>query len=52
MSLAGFEYIISALDASALLLHNYDKVSRIFSCILLRRNHMIFLEKFGVNKHL
>ena len=36
----------------ALLLHNYDKLSRIFSCILLIRNHMIFLVQFGINKHL
>ena len=41
MSLAGFEYVIFALDARALLLHNYDKPSRIFSCIFLIRNHMI-----------
>ena len=31
---------------------NYDKPSRIFSCILLTRNHMIFLVQFGINKHL
>ena len=30
---------------------NYDKQSRIFSCILLTR-HMIFLVQFGRNKHL
>ena len=36
----------------ALLLHNYDKLSRIFSCMLLIRNHMIFLVQFGINKHL
>ena len=33
-------------------MHNYDEVSRIFSCILLIRNHMIFLVQFGMNKHL
>ena len=42
--------MIFALDARALLLHNYDKLSRIFSCILLIRNHMIFLVQFGINK--
>ena len=31
---------------------NYDKLSRIFSCLLLTRNHMIFLVQFGINKHL
>ena len=30
---------------------NYDKPSRIFPCILLTRNHMIFLLQFGINKH-
>ena len=30
---------------------NYDKPSRIFPCILLTRNHMIFLVQFGINKH-
>ena len=52
MSLAGFELIIFALDVRALLLRNYDKLSRIFSCILSIRNHMIFLVQFGKNKHL
>ena len=52
MSLAGFEYTIFALDARALLLHNYDKLSRVFSCLLLIGNHMIFLVQFGINKHL
>ena len=52
MSLAGFELIIFALDVRALLLRNYDKLSRIFSCILSIRNHMIFLVQFGMNKHL
>ena len=42
MSLA-FEYIIFALDARALLLYNYDKRPRIFSYILLIRNHITFL---------
>ena len=32
----------------ALLLHNYDKLSRIFSCMLLIRNHMIFLVQFRI----
>ena len=36
----------------ALLMFNYDKPSRIFPCILLTRNHMIFLVQFGINKHL
>ena len=31
---------------------NYDEPSRIFPCILLTRNHMIFLVQFGINKHL
>ena len=31
---------------------NYDRPSRIFPCILLTRNHMIFLVQFGINKHL
>ena len=52
MSLARFESIIFALDASALLLLNQDKLSRIFSFIVLIRNHMIFLVLFGINKHL
>ena len=29
---------------------NYDKLSRIFSCTLLARNHMIFLVQFGINR--
>ena len=41
-----------ALDARALLIFNYDKPSRIFQCILITRNHMIFLVQFGINKHL
>ena len=36
----------------ALLMFNYDKPSRIFPCILLTRNHTIFLVQFGINKHL
>ena len=35
MSLAGFEYIISALDERALLLHDYDKLSRIFFMFII-----------------
>ena len=31
---------------------NYDKPSRIFPCMLLTRNHMIFLVQFVINKHL
>ena len=31
---------------------NYDKPSRIFPCILLTGNHMIFLVQFGINEHL
>ena len=52
MLLAGLEKRIIALDARAILLHNCDKISRIFSCILLIRNQMIFLVQFGINKHL
>ena len=52
MSIVGFELIIFALDARALLLHDYDKLSRIFSFILLISNHMIFLVQFGTRKHL
>ena len=47
MSLAEFESIIFALDAHALLL-----LSCIFLCILIIRNHIIFLVQFGINKHL
>ena len=36
----------------ALFMFNYDKPSRIFLCILLTGNHMIFLVQFGINKHL
>ena len=32
--------------------HNYDKLSRIFSCILLTHNHTIFHVRFGINKQL
>ena len=32
--------------------HNYDKLSRIFSCILLTHNHTIFHVQFGINKQL
>ena len=52
MSLTGFEGIIFAFHVRASLLHNYHKLSRIFSCTLLIRNHMIFVVRFGVNKHL
>ena len=31
---------------------NFDEPSRIFPCMLLTRNHMIFLVLFGINKHL
>ena len=47
MSFAGFEQNIFALDARTLLLHYYDKLSRIFSSLLLLRNHIIFLEQLG-----
>ena len=47
-----FEKIIFALDARALFLHDCDKLSCIFSCIILARYHMIFLVQFGINKHL
>ena len=30
----------------------YDKLSHLFSCILLTCNHMIFLVQFGINKQL
>ena len=33
----------------ALLLHNNDRLSRIFSCMLLIRNHIIFLVQFEIN---
>ena len=36
----------------ALLMLNYDGPSRIFQCVLLTRNHVIFLVQFGINKHL
>ena len=40
-----------ALDARVLLLHSYDRLSRIFSCRLLIRNQNIFLVQFGIHKH-
>ena len=40
-----------ALDARVLLLHSYDKLSHIFSCILLIRNQNIYLVQFGIHKH-
>ena len=49
---AWFEYIIFVLDAHALLMLTYDKLSHLFSCILLTCNHMIFLVQFGINKQL
>ena len=45
----GLNKLFFALDARALLIFNYDKPSRIFPCILLTRNHMIFLVQFGIN---
>ena len=48
----GLNKLFFALDARALLIFNYDRPSLIFSCILLTRNHMIFLVQFGTNKHL
>ena len=45
------KFMIFALDARVFLLHNYDKLSCIFSCVLLKRNPMIFLVQFGINKH-
>ena len=48
----GLNKLFFALDARALLMFNYDKPSRIFPCILLTRNHMIFLVQIGINKHL
>ena len=48
----GLNKLFFALDARALLMFNYDKPSRIFPCILLTRNHMIFLVQFGINKYL
>ena len=33
----------------ALLLHNNDRLTRIFSCMLLIRNHIIFLVQFEIN---
>ena len=40
------------MRALLMLMFNYDKPSCIFPCILLTRNHMIFLVQFGINKHL
>ena len=34
-------FSIFAIDGRALPLHSYDKLSRIFSCILLIPNHVI-----------
>ena len=48
----GLNKLFFALDARALLIFNYDRPSLIFSCILLTRNHMIFLVQFGINKHM
>ena len=48
----GLKKLFFALDVCALPLHNYGKLSCIFSCTLLIRNHMIFLVQFGINKHL
>ena len=48
----GLNKSIFALDARALLMLNYDKLSRIISCLLLTRNHMIFLVQFRIYKHL
>ena len=48
----GLNKLFFALDARALLMFNYDRPSRIFPCILLTSNHMIFLVQFGINKHL
>ena len=45
-------FMIFALDARVLLLHNYDKLSCIFTCVLLIPNPMIFLVQFGINKHM
>ena len=49
---ARVEKNIFALDARALLMLNHDKPSRIFPCMLLTRNHMIFLVQFGIHKQL
>ena len=46
----GLNKLFFALEARALLMFNYNKP--FFPCILLTRNHMIFLVKFGINKHL
>ena len=48
----GLNKLFFALDARALLMPNYDRPSRIFSCLLLTRNHMIFLVQFRIHKHL
>ena len=48
----GLNKLFFALGARALLMFNYDRSSRIFPCLLLTRNHMIFLVQFGINKHL
>ena len=48
----GLNKLFFALDASAFLLHNYDRLCRIFSYTLLVRNHMIFLVQYGINRPL
>ena len=48
----GLNKLFFALDVRVLLMFNYDRPSRIFPCILLTRNHIIFLVQFGINKHL
>ena len=45
-------FMIFAIDARVLLLHNYDKLSCIFTCVLFIPNPMIFLLQFGINKHM
>ena len=50
--LQGLSKIIFALEVCALLLHDYDKLSRIFSCKLLIRNQMIFLVQCWIYKYL
>ena len=44
-------YFLHLVRALCLCL-DYDRPSRIFPCLLLTRNHMIFLVQFGINKHL
>ena len=45
----GLNKLFFALVARAWLMFNYERPSRIFPCILLTGNHMIFLVQFGTS---